>query len=129
MRRFSIRSVMAFVLVAAICLAALRNANELWAGLMITVAYGAVATALIGALILPDKERYAWAGFAVFSGGYFIISLGPGLDDAFKPYLGTTILLNRDVPILNPCTIRQCRGLQRDATIGWQKPTTILEAG
>ena len=35
MRRISIRTLMAFVLVSAVGLAALRNANELWAGMML----------------------------------------------------------------------------------------------
>jgi hypothetical protein len=94
MRRFSIRSLMAFVLVSAVGLAALRNANELWAGLMLTVAFGAAATAVMGALTLRGVERYRWAGFAVFSGGYLAMTLGPGLNAPFKSHFGTTALLN-----------------------------------
>ena len=37
MRRFSVRSLMAFILVCAIGLAALRNANDMWAGAMLFV--------------------------------------------------------------------------------------------
>jgi hypothetical protein len=93
MRRFSIRSMMAFVLASALGMAALRNANEFWAGAMIMVALAAVGTAVLGALTLRGAERYGWAGFAVFSGGYLVIAFGPWPSDSSKPQLGTTALL------------------------------------
>jgi hypothetical protein len=93
MPRFSIRSVMAFVLASALGMAALRNANEFWAGAMIMVALAAVGTAVLGALTLRGAERYGWAGFAVFSGGYLAIAVGPWPNDSSKPQLGTTALL------------------------------------
>ena len=52
MRRFSILTLMGFVFVAAIGLAALRNANELWAGAMLTIVFLAIASAVMGALIV-----------------------------------------------------------------------------
>jgi hypothetical protein len=94
MRRFSILSLMAFVFVSAIGMAALRNANELWAGVMLTIVFIALATAVVGAMILRGGEQYASAGFAVFSGGYLAMTLGPGLDAPFKAHFGTTALLN-----------------------------------
>ncbi len=50
MRRFSILSLMAFVLVSAIGLAALRNANEHWAGAMLAIVF--VVGALRGRRII-----------------------------------------------------------------------------
>jgi hypothetical protein len=94
MRRFSIRALMAFVVASAVGLAALRSANGLWAAILLTLALVAVGAAVLGALILREGPRYGWAGFAVFSGGYLILAVGPGLSDAFKPHLGTTYLLN-----------------------------------
>jgi hypothetical protein len=93
MPRFSIRSVMAFVLASALGIAALRNANEFWSGMMIMVALAAVGTAVLGALTLRGAGRYGWAGFAVFSGGYLAIAVGPWPNDSSKPQLGTTALL------------------------------------
>jgi hypothetical protein len=43
---------MAFILASAIGLAALRNANDLWAGAMFLVALAAVGIAVLGAVIL-----------------------------------------------------------------------------
>ena len=93
MRRFSILSIMAFIVVAAIGLAALRNANDLWAGMLLLLALAAVAIAMMGAVILRGGERYWWAGFAFFGGGYLAVAVGPWLSDTFQPQLGTTQVL------------------------------------
>jgi hypothetical protein len=93
-RRFSVRTLMAFVLVCAIGLAALRNANEIWASVMLLIAFGAAATALVNALIFRGKKRYGWTGFAIFSGGYLGISLGPLLNAPYNSHLGTTAALD-----------------------------------
>jgi hypothetical protein len=89
MRRISIRTLMAFVLVSAIGLAALRNANEIWAGTMLLLALAAVGVAVMGAVILRGKERYWWLGFAVFSGGYLVAAFSP-----VRSELATTHLLD-----------------------------------
>ncbi len=93
MRRFSIRSLTAFIVVAAIGLAALRNASDLWAGMLLLLALAAVAIAMMGAVILRGGERYWWAGFAFFGGGYLAVAVGPWLSDTFQPRLGTTQVL------------------------------------
>ena len=95
MRRFSIQSLMAFIVVSAIGLAALRNANDLWSGMMLLIALAAVGVAVMGTVILRGEERCWWAGFAFFGGGYFVLAFVPGLSDAFRPHLGTTHLLSK----------------------------------
>jgi hypothetical protein len=77
MRRISIRSLMAFVLVAAVGLAALRNASELWAGIMLLFALAAVGVAILGTALSRGRERAGWLGFVVFGGGYLVVSLFP----------------------------------------------------
>jgi hypothetical protein len=49
MRRFSIRTLMALIVISAVGLAALRNANELLAELMILGAVDALGIAVLGA--------------------------------------------------------------------------------
>jgi hypothetical protein len=93
MRRFSIRSLTAFIGVVAIGLAALRDANDLWAGMLLLLALAAVAIAMMGAVILRGGERYWWAGFAFVGAGYLAVAFGPWLSDTFQPQLGTTQLL------------------------------------
>jgi hypothetical protein len=77
MRRVSIRALMAVVVVSAVGLAALRNADALWAGLLLLVALAAIGIAVLGASIMRSRERCWWLGFAVFAGGYLIASLCP----------------------------------------------------
>src|ERR1035441_7935872 len=88
MRRISIRSLMALVLVSAVGLAALRNAGDLWAGMLLLGTLAAVGVAVMGAIILRGRERYWWLGFALFSGGYLALALGP-----LQRQLSTTHLL------------------------------------
>jgi hypothetical protein len=48
----------------------------------------------MGAVILPGKERYWWAGFWFFGGGYLMLTAGPWFSDTVQPQLATTQLLN-----------------------------------
>ena len=107
MRRFSIRSLMAFVLVSAVGLAALRTAGDLSAGMVLLVTLAAIGTAMMGAVILRDRERYWWAGFAFFGGGYLALALGPWLSDTFHPQLGTTHLLNEIYRRMHPSIVQK----------------------
>jgi hypothetical protein len=61
---------------------------------MLLIAFGASATAVVNALILRGTERYGWTGFAIFSGGYLRITLGPLLNAPYNSHLGTTAVLN-----------------------------------
>jgi hypothetical protein len=94
MRRFSIRTLMAFVLVFAVGLAALRNANAVWAGAMLLLAFASVGVAVVGMCLMRGRERAWWLGFGVFSGGYLAVAVAPVLSSPFNAYLGTTSLLN-----------------------------------
>jgi hypothetical protein len=68
---------MVFVFVAGVGLAALRNASDLWAGMMLLVALASVGVAVLGAVLMDDRERAWWLGFAVFGGGYLVAALSP----------------------------------------------------
>lgn len=92
MRRFSIRTIMALIVVSAIGLAALGNASHLWAALMLLFALGCVGVALLGAAILRRKERYWWAGFVFFAGGYLVLAFAPWSSQTFGVRMGATYL-------------------------------------
>jgi hypothetical protein len=79
---------MAFVLVSAVGLAALRNANELWAAVVTMVALAFVCVAVLWAILLRGRERAWRLGFAVLGGVYLFVSLSP-----LRYRLGTTHLL------------------------------------
>jgi hypothetical protein len=72
MRRISVRSLMAVVLISAIGLAALRNASSLWAGIILLLDMVALGGAVLGAAIMRGREQAWWLGFAVFGAGYLI---------------------------------------------------------
>jgi hypothetical protein len=93
MRRFSIRTLMSAIVVSAIGLAALRNASDLWAGIMLLVALAAVGVAVLGAIILRGRDRCWWLGFALFGGGYLALVFVPWESKAPRQ-LGTTDLLD-----------------------------------
>jgi hypothetical protein len=105
MRRFSVRSLMAVVFVCAIGMAAFRGAGDLWGGILLLVALAAVGFAVMGAVILRGLEKYWWAGFAFFGGGYLAFAIGPWLSDTFQPQLGTTHLLGHLRARMHPSVI------------------------
>jgi hypothetical protein len=111
MRRFSIRSLMAFVLLSGVGLAALRNAGDVWAGMLLLAAVAAVGTAVMGAVIMRGSERYWWAGFAFFGGGYLATAVGPWLSDTFQPQLGTTHVLSYTHVRMHPSEVWEQAGL------------------
>jgi hypothetical protein len=93
MRRISVRSLMAVVLVSAIGLAALRNANDWSAGIMLLVALMATGTAILGAIFLRNRERAWWTGFALFGGAYLALTFSPWLSETFRAKLATAHLI------------------------------------
>jgi hypothetical protein len=105
MRRFSVRSLMALVFVCAIGMAAFRGAGDLWGGILLLVALAAVGFAVMGAVILRGLEKYWWAGFAFFGGGYLALAFGPWLSDTFQPQLGTTHLLGQIHARMHPSAL------------------------
>jgi hypothetical protein len=73
--RFPIAGLMLAVLDVAIGLAALRNASEVWAGVMFLFTCPLLCLAIVGA-ICRDGRRRAWRlGFALFGWGYLLLSL------------------------------------------------------
>jgi hypothetical protein len=91
MRRFSISGMMALILILAVGLAALRNANSIWAKMRPLAALGMV----LGAVILRGGER-AWSGgFACFAGVYLAFAVGPLLSARFQSRMGTTEVLRQ----------------------------------
>ncbi len=88
MRGYSIRALMAFILVSAVGLAALRNANEFWAVATTMAALACFLIAVAWAILLRGRQRAWWLGFAVLGGAYLFVSLSP-----MRKLLGTRRLL------------------------------------
>jgi hypothetical protein len=90
MRRISIRTLMALVLLSAVGLATLKNVSELWAGIVLLLGLAAEGVAILGATLMPGRERAWWLGFAVFAGLYLALAIGPWVNDRFRYQLITS---------------------------------------
>jgi hypothetical protein len=73
--RFPIAGLMLAVLVVALGLAALRNASEVWAGVMFLFTCAVLCLAIVGAICRDGPRRAWWLGFALFGWGYLLLSL------------------------------------------------------
>jgi hypothetical protein len=73
--RFPIAGLMLAVLVVALGLAALRNASEVWAGVMFLFTCAVLCLAIVGAICRDGPRRAWWLGFSLFGWGYLLLSL------------------------------------------------------
>jgi hypothetical protein len=91
--RFTLAQLMAIVLYLSFGLAALRNADELWASTASTLSIILIAWALVGVLARSGRARTPWVGFAVFGWTYLLTAHLPPLDigvlnrPGFRPHL------------------------------------------
>jgi hypothetical protein len=90
MRRFTILSLMGLVLGVAVAVAALRNADDYWAGGLMLATALLIGVVTLGAVYHTGRRRASRLGFAVFTGGYFALAF-LGLSD--QNVLPTTWLL------------------------------------
>jgi hypothetical protein len=74
MKRFTILSLMGLVLTLALAIAALRNADDDWAGAMILATPLLLCVAAIGAFCGEGRFRDRRLGFAILGGGYFALA-------------------------------------------------------
>jgi hypothetical protein len=95
MRRFSVRTLMVLIVVAAVGLAALRNANLYWAAATWTVVLLALATSITGALTLRGTEQYACVGYAIFSSLYLALTVSNVISGPQRSLLPTSLVLKR----------------------------------
>lgn len=93
MRRISLKSLMWYVSFIAVGLAALRNANDDWAGLVVLLTICTIGASTLGLIYRRGKERAWWAGFLLFAAGYLVLAFGPWFTSEVGPHMGTTRLL------------------------------------
>jgi hypothetical protein len=84
---------MGWVLAYALGLAALRNANELWAGTLALLTLGLLGVAVLGVIYERGRDRAWWLGYALFGGGYLVVTFAPWVVEGFQPKLPTSKLL------------------------------------
>jgi len=96
MQTFSIRTVMAFVVVSAIGMAALSVGSAPWAGAMLSISFFTLTCALLGIAFGRNERRIYWTGFATLGWMYLILTYAPALDakigrNLFGPILSWAI--------------------------------------
>jgi hypothetical protein len=79
MRRFSIRSLMAFIIIAAIGLAAIRSGSAAGAGVMFSITFFAMIAAFLGIALGRGMRRVFWLGFATLGWSYLLLMYVPWL--------------------------------------------------
>lgn len=75
MKRISIRALMGVVLATAVAIAALRSADDYWAGGLFLITPLVLCVALIASVCGRARPRARRLGFAILGGGYFAVSL------------------------------------------------------
>jgi hypothetical protein len=87
--RISIARLMGVVSVIAVGAAALKVADEVWAGVMLALTIGLLGVAVLGALYGREARRAFWIGALLFGAAYLV----PSLVEATREKLPTTRLL------------------------------------
>ena len=81
---------MGAVLIAAVGLAALRSASEMWAGVTFLATCAVLTFAVVAASCCGPEERAGWLAFSLFGWGYMALAF---LSGRATPTLPTSILL------------------------------------
>jgi hypothetical protein len=74
MKRFTVRNLMGLILGLALAFAAVRNANDYWAGGMLLGTPLLIPTAAVSAAYHTGRRRAGRLGFAVFGALYFTLT-------------------------------------------------------
>lgn len=96
--RFTLAGLMVFVLVAAVGLAALRNASPAWSGSIYLLSRAVLGLGIILAIYRRGADRAWWLGFCLFGWGY--LALAEPRAEVRAPYMPTSMLLLAARPYL-----------------------------
>ncbi len=87
MRRISIRSIMAFIVINAVGLAAIRSGSPVWSGVMVSITFFTMVCSLLGVALTRGMRRVYWSGFATLGWSYLLLRYAPWLDSRVGQYL------------------------------------------
>ena len=102
MKRISIRSLMAFIVVTAIGLAAIRSGSAAWAGATLSTTFFALVSSFLGIALGRGRRRVFWSGFALLGWSYLILVYTPWLNEKVGRFLLAPNLFVYLVKILHP---------------------------
>ena len=93
--RYSLASLMGLVLFCAVAMAALRQADQVWASLLFSGAIVVLGTAVLAAVFARGARRGFWVGFCAFGWAYLALAFAPGFESDIRPRLMTAYLLDQ----------------------------------
>ena len=96
--RFSIQGLMAFIVIVALGLVALRTPSRIWTNAWYSLAMVSVPLAVSAAVGTVAERRAFWIGFACSGGVYFAFTLAPWVGDEAGHHLITTAVLDLAAP-------------------------------
>ena len=73
--RLSVAGLIGVVLIAALGLAAIRNASELWAAAVVTLAAMLLGVGVLGCIFRRGEKRAFWVGFTLFGVGSLFVAI------------------------------------------------------
>jgi hypothetical protein len=124
MRRISIRSLIAFVVVSAVGLAALKNASEFWAVAVLLTDLVAIGVAVLGAAFSRGPKQAWWAGFALLSCGYLAFLMGLWFDFTFHSQAVTNPVLQYAYDRIHPDAALQA-AKRKEARLSGATPVPV----
>jgi hypothetical protein len=99
--RISIASMMAAILIMALCLVALRLNSVFWGGMVLLTTLALLCGAIFMSLAGSGPSRLAWIGCAVFGWPCFILGFGPVANEHLgQPRM--TEMFEEAIPYINP---------------------------
>src|SRR3954464_10693217 len=99
--RVTIASMMAAILVMALCLVALRLNSVFWGGMILLTTLALLCGALFMSLAGSGPRRSAWIGCAAFGWPCLLLGFGPLANERLGPPR-TTDLFEEAIPYINP---------------------------
>src|SRR4051794_18630455 len=100
--RFSIATLLAWVALLGVGIAALRGGSPLWGNALFSLAIGTLTVAVLAAVYRRGRRRAFWVGFASCGWAYLLLALGPGNESLAGPFLVTTAVLDLLYPKVVP---------------------------
>ena len=88
--QYSVRTLLACVLLLAIAFEALSSESDLWTTTITTLTVLVLLAAALGAIVRRGGDRACWIGFALFAWAHFAIVTVPVLHDRLGVWLWTT---------------------------------------
>ena len=100
--RLSLRALMAFIVVLAVAIAALRSTSEYWVSTTFSMTLFFLTTAVLGVAYRRGSRRAFWLGFALFGWVYWLLSFGPWFDARVASNLMLTLPIQQLSYVMHP---------------------------